>query len=156
MVNLMSQEYDALKVLSTIPEHTELYKYKFEQYKKLSEVRAKCEVFLQEQRLQRLSKNFELQTKDVERNQRHEAWLDDEKRKLYQHKVVDLGEGDLLNQPSMFAQEQPKSRKLLDTVSFTKNETEQEELDDSNLMIYFDAVLKCTRDIKDAELCYCI
>lgn len=67
MVNLTSQEYDALKVLSTIPEHTELYKYKFDQYKKLSEVRAKCEVFLQEQRLQRLSKNFELQTKDVER-----------------------------------------------------------------------------------------
>jgi hypothetical protein len=30
MVNLASQEYDALKVLSTIPEHTELYKYKFE------------------------------------------------------------------------------------------------------------------------------
>ena len=48
MVNLTSQEYDALKVLSTIPEHTELYKYKFDQYKKLSEVRAKCEVFLQE------------------------------------------------------------------------------------------------------------
>ena len=46
MVNLTSQEYDALKVLSTIPEHTELYKYKFDQYKKLSEVRAKCEVFL--------------------------------------------------------------------------------------------------------------
>ena len=54
MVNLASQEYDALKVLSTIPEHTELYKYKFEQYKKLSEVRAKAEVYLQEQRLQRV------------------------------------------------------------------------------------------------------
>ena len=63
MVNLASQEYDALKVLSTIPEHTELYKYKFEQYKKLSEIRAKAEVYLQEQRLQRLSKNFDMQTK---------------------------------------------------------------------------------------------
>lgn len=68
MVNLASQEYDALKILSSIPEHTELYKYKFEQYKKLSEIRAKAEVYLQEQRLQRLSKNFELQAKEAERN----------------------------------------------------------------------------------------
>ena len=30
MVNLAAQEYDALKMLSTIPEHTDLYKYKFE------------------------------------------------------------------------------------------------------------------------------
>jgi hypothetical protein len=48
MVNLASQEYDALKILSTIPEHTELYKYKFEYYRKLSEIRAKAEVYLQE------------------------------------------------------------------------------------------------------------
>jgi hypothetical protein len=77
MVNLASQEYDALKVLSTIPEHTELYKFKFEQYMKLSEVRAKAEVYLQEQRLQRLSKNFEMQTMDVERQRKHEEWLED-------------------------------------------------------------------------------
>ena len=48
MVNLASQEYDALKLLSTIPEHTDLYKYKFEQYKKLSDTRAKAEIYLQE------------------------------------------------------------------------------------------------------------
>ena len=30
MVNLAAQEYDALKVLSSIPEHTELYQFKLE------------------------------------------------------------------------------------------------------------------------------
>ena len=33
MVNLASQEYDAMKILAAIPEHTELYKFKMEQYK---------------------------------------------------------------------------------------------------------------------------
>lgn len=33
MANLASQEYDAMKMLSTIPEHTDLYKFKMEQYK---------------------------------------------------------------------------------------------------------------------------
>ena len=30
MVNLQSQEYDAMKILSTIPEHSDLYKFKLE------------------------------------------------------------------------------------------------------------------------------
>jgi hypothetical protein len=30
MLNLAAQEYDALKILSTIPEHTDLYKFKWE------------------------------------------------------------------------------------------------------------------------------
>ncbi len=59
MTNLAAQEYDALKVLSTIPEHSELYKFKFDQYKKLSEARAKAEVLLQEQRLKRIMTNFQ-------------------------------------------------------------------------------------------------
>jgi hypothetical protein len=46
MTSLAAQEYDALKILSTIPEHSELYKFKFDQYKKLSEARAKAEVVL--------------------------------------------------------------------------------------------------------------
>ena len=36
MVNLAAQEYDALKILSAIPEHTDLYKFKMEQYKQVS------------------------------------------------------------------------------------------------------------------------
>jgi len=58
MTSLTAQEYDALKILSTIPEHSELYKFKFDQFKKLSEARAKAEVVLQEQRLKRIVTNF--------------------------------------------------------------------------------------------------
>ena len=36
LLNLMAQEYDHMKLLSTIPEHTDLYKFKLEQYMKLS------------------------------------------------------------------------------------------------------------------------
>jgi hypothetical protein len=48
LVNLQAQEYDSLKMLSTIPEHSELYKFKLEQYKKVSTARAKAEIYLQE------------------------------------------------------------------------------------------------------------
>jgi hypothetical protein len=30
MTSLAAQEYDALKILSTIPEHSDLYKFKFD------------------------------------------------------------------------------------------------------------------------------
>ena len=83
MVNLAAQEYDAMKILSTIPEHTELYKFKLEQYKQVSNARAKAEIYLQEQRLNRLNKNFEMQARDAERKQRHDDWMDDQKRALY-------------------------------------------------------------------------
>ena len=46
MVNLQSQEYDAMKILSTIPEHSDLYKFKLEQYKQVSNARAKAEIYL--------------------------------------------------------------------------------------------------------------
>lgn len=67
MTNLAAQEYDALRLLMTIPEHTELYQFKYNQYKLLSEARAKAELMLQEQRVKRVKKNFELQAKDYER-----------------------------------------------------------------------------------------
>lgn len=44
----MTQEYDALKLLATIPEHSDLYKFKVQQYKQLSEVRSKAELVLQD------------------------------------------------------------------------------------------------------------
>lgn len=34
--------------------------------------------------------------------------------------------------------------------------TKNELVEDKSLMIYFDAVVRCSRDIKEAELCYCI
>ena len=90
MVNLTSQEYDAMKILSTIPEHSELYKFKLEQYKQVSNARAKAEIYLQEQRLNRLAKNFEMQSKEVERRFKHDDWMEEQKRNLFIHKVADL------------------------------------------------------------------
>ena len=46
MTNLVSQEYDALKMLAAIPKESDLYQFKFEQYKKLSEMRHESEVKL--------------------------------------------------------------------------------------------------------------
>ena len=65
MLNLAAQEYDALKLLSTLPEHTDLYKFKLEQYKRVSDARAKAEIYLQDQRLNRLNLNLEFQSKEA-------------------------------------------------------------------------------------------
>ena len=65
-----------MKVLSSIPEHTELYQFKLAQFKRVSDARAKAELLLQEQRLKRLNKNFELQTKEVERRFLHDDWIE--------------------------------------------------------------------------------
>lgn len=48
MVNLTAQEYDGLKMLSSIPEHSDLYKFKMEQYRQISNARVKAEIYLQE------------------------------------------------------------------------------------------------------------
>ena len=48
IVHLTAQEYDSIKVLSAIPEHTDLFKFKMEQYKQVSNARVKAEIFLQE------------------------------------------------------------------------------------------------------------
>jgi hypothetical protein len=46
MTNLAAQEYDSLRILMSLPEHSELYRFKYEQYKKLSSIRAKTELAL--------------------------------------------------------------------------------------------------------------
>ena len=102
MTNLAAQEYDALRVLQTIPEHTELYKFKLEQYKKLSEARARAELVLQEQRIKRVRKNFELQTKDYERKLQQEMWVEQQRRLLMKQKMgnsLDLTADKLLEEP---------------------------------------------------------
>jgi hypothetical protein len=48
LANLQSQEYDQLKLLAAIPEGSELYNFKLQQYIKVSEYRNKAELMLQE------------------------------------------------------------------------------------------------------------
>jgi hypothetical protein len=46
LTNLAAQEYDQLKLLSAIPEENDLYEFKLQQYKKVSNIRAKAELIL--------------------------------------------------------------------------------------------------------------
>ena len=89
IANLTAQEYDALRVLNALPEASDLYKFKFDQYKKLSDARAKAEALLQEQRLKRLQRNLELQNIDAERQIKQDEWLEEQKRKML---ISGLGE----------------------------------------------------------------
>ena len=41
-----------------------------------------------------MSKNFEMQTKEVERRHRHDEWMEEQKRNLFAHKVADLAAGN--------------------------------------------------------------
>ena len=108
-----------------------------------------------------------MQTKEAERNQSHEEWLEVQKRKLYEHKVEDLAPSDnqslsppVASNNRTSKDENTKITRLLDSVDLKQNDvaTIQTNMSglDNNLMIYFDAVLKCSRDVKEAELCYCI
>ena len=48
LVSLNAQEIDAMRVLSRIPVGTELYRFKVDQYKELSTLRAEIEKVVQE------------------------------------------------------------------------------------------------------------
>lgn len=48
LMNLTAQEYDALRLISKLPVNSELYRYKMDQYKELSTMRAEIEKVLQE------------------------------------------------------------------------------------------------------------
>lgn len=43
LMSLAAQEVDALRVLSRIPEDSDLYRFKMDQYKELSMIRAEIE-----------------------------------------------------------------------------------------------------------------
>ena len=80
LMNLAAQEYDQLRVIEKLPKDSELYAYKLKQYKELSAMRAEVEKVLQEQRLQKIQRDFDRQKADEERGQRHAEWLEQQKR----------------------------------------------------------------------------
>jgi hypothetical protein len=45
-MNVAAQEYDSLRVISKLPVNSELYRYKMDQYKELSTMRAEIEKVL--------------------------------------------------------------------------------------------------------------
>ena len=79
MLSLLYQEYDHMRVLSKLGVNSELYRYKMDQYKELSTMRSEVEKVLQEQRLERIRRDYEKQKYEDERRYNHERWLEDQK-----------------------------------------------------------------------------
>lgn len=48
MLNLAMQEYDHLRLISKLPTNSELYRFKMDQFKELSTMRAEIEKVMQE------------------------------------------------------------------------------------------------------------
>jgi hypothetical protein len=97
LLSLQSQEVDALRVISMIPIGTELYRYKMEQYKELSNTRAEIEKIVQEQRLQRLRREFEKQRRDEDRKFENERWIDEQRKNIIAQRIrKDLNPGKTL------------------------------------------------------------
>jgi len=74
-----------------LPVNSELYRYKMDQYKELSTMRAEVEKVLQEQRLEKIRRDFEKQKYEDERRFKHEAWLEDQKRQILEAKLRNAG-----------------------------------------------------------------
>lgn len=58
-MNLAAQEYDQLRVIQRLPKNSDIYEYKLKQYKELSAMRTEVEKVLQEQRLEKIRRDFE-------------------------------------------------------------------------------------------------
>lgn len=80
LLNLQAQEVDALRLISQIPIGTDLYRFKMEQYKELSTMRAEAEKIVQEQRLLKLRREFEKQRREEDRKYENEKWVDDQRK----------------------------------------------------------------------------
>lgn len=95
LMSLVQQEVDSLRVISQIPIGTELYKFKMEQFKELSATRAEIEKIVQEQRLQRLRREFEEERLNNDRKNQHEKWIADTRMYIINQRIRrDLGQGE--------------------------------------------------------------
>jgi hypothetical protein len=87
LMNLAAQEYDALRILSRLPPDSDLYQYKMNQYREMSTMRAEMEKMLQEQRIEKIRREFEKQKLDEERRFKHEMWVEEQKRRILEAKI---------------------------------------------------------------------
>ena len=87
LMNLAAQEYDQLRLISKLPVNSELYRYKMDQYKEISTMRTEVEKVLQEQRLEKIRRDYEKQKYEDERRFNHERWLEEQKRQILEAKL---------------------------------------------------------------------
>ncbi|CAD8068103.1 unnamed protein product [Paramecium sonneborni] len=93
LMNLQAQEVDALRMISRIPIGTEIYRFKMEQYKELSTMRAEMEKIIQEQRLQRVRRNFEKKRREKDKEFENNKWVDDQRKFIIENRLRnDFGE----------------------------------------------------------------
>eukprot|EP00347_Sterkiella_histriomuscorum_P021982 403332092 len=107
LMNLTAQEFDALRQISKLPVNSELYRYKMDQYKELSTMRGEIEKVLQEQRLEKIRRDFEKQKYEDERRFKHEKWLEDQKRQILEAKLKNAGRQQPNDYKPQTAQYQP-------------------------------------------------
>lgn len=70
-----------------MPKSSDIYQYKMQQYREMSTMRAEMEKVLQEQRLEKLKRDFEKRKYEEERKFKHEAWLEEQKRRILEAKI---------------------------------------------------------------------
>ena len=108
-------------MLSKLGVNSELYRYKMDQYKELSTVRAEIEKVLQEQRLDKIRRDFEKQKYEDERRYNHEKWMEDQKREILAAKLRNnatkagnsRGMSRAYSQPDLNTMRNPKSAKAI-------------------------------------------
>lgn len=103
-------------MLSNVPVNSELYRYKMDQYKELSTMRAEVEKVLQEQRLEKIRRDFEKAKYEDERRYNHEKWMEEQKREILAAKLRNQAKGGqsrgmsrAQSQPELHTQGGPQS-----------------------------------------------
>ncbi|CAD8150666.1 unnamed protein product [Paramecium octaurelia] len=89
-MNLQAQEVDSLRMISRFPIGTEIYRFKMEQYKELSTMRAEMEKIIQEQRLQRVRRNFEKKRREKDKEFENNKWVDDQRKCIIENRLMIL------------------------------------------------------------------
>ena len=91
LVHLTMMEADSLRMLSRIPQNTELYRFKLEQYKELSTQRAEAEKIVQETRLKKIKRALELRSREDDRRYDNQKFLDEVRKQTVANQLVKEG-----------------------------------------------------------------
>ena len=88
LMNLAAQELDQIRVLQKLPKDSELYAHKLKQFRELSAMRVEVEKVLQEQRLEKIQRDFEKQKIEEEREFQHQEWLENQKMLILESRMA--------------------------------------------------------------------
>ena len=101
LVHLTMMEADSLRVLARIPQSSELYRFKLEQYKELSTQRAEVEKLVQESRLKKMKRAIDMRGKEEDRRFENQKFLDDVRKQTVATKLAKEGKIPKVEQVSI-------------------------------------------------------